>query len=102
MSRRKVSYVLILWPRSRRRAGWLACGIIVLTFVCAFPDTIAGQMASLRGQPTADPNKPPRQPRPKRLVKKGEDEDSDLESGTDEEDDDEDSETDTDTDSDGE
>ncbi|KAK0937503.1 secretory subunit [Friedmanniomyces endolithicus] len=65
-------------------------------------DTIAGQMASLRGQPTADPNKPPRQPRPKRLVKKGEDEDSDLESGTDEEDDDEDSETDTDTDSDGE
>ncbi|KAK0264459.1 hypothetical protein B0A54_13845 [Friedmanniomyces endolithicus] len=65
-------------------------------------DTIAGQMASLRGQPTADPNKPPRQPRPKRLIKKGEDEDSDLESGTDEEDDDEDSETDTDTDSDGE
>ncbi|KAK0837132.1 secretory subunit [Friedmanniomyces endolithicus] len=63
-------------------------------------DTIAGQMASLRGQPTADPNKPPRQPRPKKLIKKGEDEESDLESGTDEEDEDEDSETDTDTDSD--
>ncbi|TKA69347.1 hypothetical protein B0A55_08163 [Friedmanniomyces simplex] len=65
-------------------------------------DSIAGQMASLRGQPTADPNKPPRQPRPKRQVKRNEDEESDLESGTDEEDDDEDSETDTDTDSDGE
>ncbi len=69
---------------------------------CVLSDTIAGQMASLRGQPTADPNKPPRQPRPKKLIKKGEDEESDLESGTDEEDEDEDSETDTDTDSDGE
>ncbi|KAK5726035.1 secretory subunit [Elasticomyces elasticus] len=64
-------------------------------------DSIAGQMASLRGQPTADPNKPPRQPRQKRQMKKQEDEESDYESNTDEDEDESESETDTDTDSDG-
>ncbi|QIW95953.1 hypothetical protein AMS68_001471 [Peltaster fructicola] len=56
-------------------------------------DTIAGQMAALKGQATADPNKPKRI-RPKREAE------SDYESGTDEDEDE--SETDTDTDSDAE
>lgn len=60
-------------------------------------DSIAGQMATLRGQPTADPNQP-RVPR-KRVQRKIEEEESDYESGTDEDEDDE-SETDTDTDTD--
>lgn len=59
-------------------------------------DTIAGQMAALKGQPTADPDKPrvPRK-RPVKLV----DDESDYESGTDEDEESE-SETDTDTDTD--
>ncbi|EMC92051.1 hypothetical protein BAUCODRAFT_151508 [Baudoinia panamericana UAMH 10762] len=61
-------------------------------------DSIAGQMATLRGQPTADPNKP-RRPRAEKRAQG--DEESDYESGTDE-DEDEESETDTDTDSDDE
>ncbi|KAK3068657.1 secretory subunit, partial [Teratosphaeriaceae sp. CCFEE 6253] len=64
-------------------------------------DTIAGQMASLRGQPVADPNAPPKPPKQRRQIRrKSEEEESDYESGTDEEDEDEESATDTDTDSD--
>lgn len=59
-------------------------------------DTIAGQMAALKGQPTADPDKP-RVPRKKPV--KVVDEESDYESGTDEDEESE-SETDTDTDTD--
>ena len=62
-------------------------------------DTIAGQMAAFKGQPTADPDKPKRE-RPKRVTKPV-DEESDYESGTDEDEESE-SETDTDTDSDDE
>ncbi|KAK3717060.1 secretory subunit [Vermiconidia calcicola] len=65
-------------------------------------DSIAGAMAAMKGQPTADPNKSARQARPKRVVakkKRKEEEESDYESGTDE-DESEESETDTDTDSD--
>ena len=58
-------------------------------------DSIAGQMAALKGQPTADPNKPRKTKKPVQLV----DEESDYESGTDEDEESE-SETDTDTDSD--
>ena len=62
----------------------------------AEPDSIAGQMAALKGQPTADPNQPKRQRKqPAKLV----DEESDYESGTDEDEESE-SETDTDTDTD--
>ena len=65
-------------------------------FVDLCTDSIAGQMAALKGQPTADPDKPPRRKRePVKLVE----EDSDYESGTDEDEESE-SETDTDTDSD--
>ena len=58
-------------------------------------DSIAGQFAALKGQPTADPNKP------KKARKQVEpaDEESDYESGTDEDEESE-SETDTDTDTD--
>ncbi|CAK3979910.1 Translocation SEC63 [Lecanosticta acicola] len=56
-------------------------------------DSIAGQMAALKGQTTADPNKPR-----KTRKKIEEPEESDYESGTDE-DEEEESETDTDTDS---
>ena len=57
-------------------------------------------MAVLKGQPTADPNKPKQVTR--RPAKKVDDDDeSDYESGTDEDEESE-SETDTDTDSDGE
>ncbi|OQO09734.1 hypothetical protein B0A48_05137 [Cryoendolithus antarcticus] len=64
-------------------------------------DTIAGQMAALKGQPTSDGATQPPPRRPRRQVKPADDEESDYESGTDE-DVDSDSETDTDTDSDGE
>lgn len=57
-------------------------------------DSIAGTMAALKGQPTADPNKP----KSRRPAKKVEEE-SDYESSTDEDESSE-SETDTDTDSD--
>lgn len=57
-------------------------------------DSIAGTMAALKGQPTADPNKPKKAAR--RPTKKIDDE-SDYESSTDE-DESSDSETDTDTD----
>lgn len=57
-------------------------------------DSIAGTMATLKGQPTADPNKP----KSRRPAKKVEEE-SDYESSTDEDESSE-SETDTDTDSD--
>ncbi|KAK5164578.1 secretory subunit [Saxophila tyrrhenica] len=60
-------------------------------------DTIAGQMAAMKGQTTADPDKPKRKREPKPKVE----EESDYESGTDEDEDSE-SETDTDTDSDDE
>jgi translocation protein SEC63 len=59
-------------------------------------DSIAGTMATLKGQPTADPNKPKKVAR--RPVK-AKDEESDYESSTDEDEESE-SETDTDTDSD--
>lgn len=49
-------------------------------------------MAALKGQATADPNKPKRVNRPKK------DEESDYESGTDEDVDDSETDTDTDTD----
>jgi translocation protein SEC63 len=62
-----------------------------------FTDSIAGQMAAMRGQPVADPNKPRRQ-RPQQQ-KKLDDDESDYESGTDEDEESE-SETDTDTDED--
>ena len=54
-------------------------------------------MAALKGQPTADPNKPKRQ----RKLAKPLDDESDYESGTDEDEESE-SETDTDTDTDDE
>jgi len=62
-------------------------------------DTIQGQMAALRGKPTADPDQP-RKPR-KAITKAEDDDESDFESGTDEDEDSE-SETDTDTDTDDE
>ena len=62
-----------------------------LTF---FVDTLAGQMAALKGQPTADPDKPKRQ---RKAPVKPVDDESDYESGTDEDEESE-SETDTDTD----
>jgi translocation protein SEC63 len=52
-------------------------------------------MATLKGQPTADPNAPKKRREPVKKI----DEESDYESGTDE-DEESDSETDTDTDSD--
>ena len=58
-------------------------------------DSIAGTMAALKGQPTADPNQPKRPVRRPAKVK----DESDYESSTDEDEDSE-SETDTDTDSD--
>ena len=70
----------------------------IRTDICHL-DSIAGQMAVLKGQPTADPDRPRRRGG-KRPVAHEEDE-SDYESGTDDGDDDEDtSETDTDTDTD--
>ncbi|KAK4545357.1 hypothetical protein LTR36_003537 [Oleoguttula mirabilis] len=65
-------------------------------------DSIAGQMAALKGQPTASderPRKPKREG--KRLQAKREEDESDYESGTDEDEESE-SETDTDTDTDDE
>lgn len=67
----------------------LRCRVIMLIF---FPDSIAGQMAALRGAPTASDAKPKSR---RRQVT----EESDSESGTDEDEDTE-SETDTDTDTD--
>ncbi|KAK4630905.1 Translocation protein sec63 [Fulvia fulva] len=58
-------------------------------------DSIAGQMAALKGQPTADPDKPVRN---RKLKEKLAQEESDYESNTDEDEESE-SETDTDTDS---
>ncbi|GAB7366486.1 hypothetical protein MBLNU230_g8279t1 [Neophaeotheca triangularis] len=67
-------------------------------------DSIAGAMATLKGQPTADPNAPPAQKAPtkRRLpAKKAQkDEESDYESDTDDDQDESESETDTDTDTD--
>ena len=63
-------------------------------------DSIAGQMAALKRQPTADPNKP-NKPKKQRRPVKPLDEESDYESGTDEDEESE-SETDTDTDTDDE
>ena len=64
-------------------------------------DSIAGAMATLKGEPTADPDKPRIKRERKKPVKPAEDEESDYESATDEDEESE-SETDTDTDSDGE
>ncbi|KAK5128885.1 hypothetical protein LTR85_000218 [Meristemomyces frigidus] len=63
-------------------------------------DSIAGQMAALKGQPTAS-DAQPRRPRKAIREARAEDEESDYESGTDEDEESE-SETDTDTDSDDE
>ena len=74
-----------------------SASVVALNIPLTFDvDSIAGQMAALKGKPTADPNKPKRQRRP---VKAIEDEESDYESGTDEDEESE-SETDTDTDTD--
>ena len=59
-------------------------------------DSIAGQMAALKGQPTAADSS---QPKRRATSKKAADEESDYESDTDDDEEDDASETDTDTDS---
>jgi translocation protein SEC63 len=63
------------------------------------PDTIAGQMAALKGQTTSDPAAKEERAKRRAARRAAHDEESDMESGTDEDEDSE-SETDTDTDSD--
>lgn len=67
-----------------------------------FPtDTIAGQMAALKGQPTSDPEEKEARAKRRAARRAAHEEESDYESGTDEDEESE-SETDTDTDSDDE
>jgi len=61
-------------------------------------DTIAGQMAALKGQTTSDPAAKEERAKRRAARRAAHDEESDYESGTDE-DEESDSETDTDTDS---